>query len=166
MKQRNIFTTVAALVLMASVFSTAYAQERGTVEVKTVAEQEKVFINEKGEREIRRVPVEKVTPGDEVIYTTWFTNVGKDVANDIVITNPIPTHTHYKGGSALGDKTEITYSIDGGKRYALPDQLQIREEDGKERLARAEEYTHVQWIYRGSLAPTEKRFVRFRVVLK
>ena len=161
---RTLIITTLALVLQSAV-GLAHAQQTPIV-VKRVAETEVEVKNAQGGVEKKRVPLTKAAPGDEVIYTTTFTNQGAKPAGNVAITNPVPANTTYVGGSAFGDNTQITYSVDGGKTYAAPDKLNIKTAEGRERPALPSEYTHIRWVYKGELAPAKTGTSGFRVVVK
>ena len=151
---------------MASVFTIGNANTSNAIELTSIVELEVVTLDEQGNKIVKRVPAEKVTPGSEVIYTTRFKYNGSEPAADVVISNPIPEHTIYKMGSATGKDAEILYSVDGGKSFHEADQLRVIESNGAERIAQAKDYTDVRWTYRGQLQPGDKGMVEFRVVLK
>lgn len=143
----------------------AFAQSNPIV-LSHIAETEVTVNNAQGVAERKRVPVERAVPGTEVIYTTTFTNSGTRPAANIAITNPVPADTEFVAGSAFGDNTDITFSIDGGKTYQPADKLRVRTADGKERAATAADYTHIRWAYRGELAPSRSGSAGFRAVIK
>ena len=84
----------------------------------------------------------------------------------MVITNPVPEHMNYKGGSAAGEGMAITFSIDGGNSYDRPENLKVKNTDGKERIAEPSEYTHIRWVLNGSIQPGEGGEVIFRAILQ
>lgn len=139
-----------------------------TVELVNTAERE-VEVIEKGVKVKKTGPVGKIVPGDEVVYAIAYTNKTGKPAEKIVITNPVPKHTRYKDGSATGDGTDISYSIDGGKTFATPDKLTvaIKDKSGKDivRPAVAQDYTHIRWVLKQSIAPGQSGSVRFRAVI-
>jgi uncharacterized repeat protein (TIGR01451 family) len=161
---RILFITALVLFLQSTV-GLAHAQQNPIL-VKSIAETEVEVKNAQGGVEKNRVPLTKAAPGDEVIYTTTFTNQGAKPAGNVVITNPVPANTSYVGGSAFGDNTEITYSADGGKTYGRPDKLTVKTPEGRERPALPGEYTHIRWAYKGELAPAKTGTAGFRVVVK
>jgi len=145
---------------------TAHAQTKGSIELRMLAEQEIEVINAEGVKEVKRIEAARVVPGDEVIYTIHYMNVGKESADSVVITNPVPSHMMYKDGSASGEGTAITFSVDGGKTYASPENLKVLDSEGKERRAKASDYTHARWTFMESLLPETGGYVSFRAILK
>jgi len=142
----------------------AYAAP-GAVQIDSVAERDvETVIN--GKKELRRMPVTKAVPGDEIIYTSRFKNPGNKPAGNIVITNPVPNDTAYKSGSAIGGNTDIAFSIDGGKQFAAADQLSVKTQEGKTRPALPTDYTHIRWIYKGELGAGKSGEVSFRALVK
>jgi uncharacterized repeat protein (TIGR01451 family) len=160
---RTLFIVIAIVVQLAA--TSAIAQQNPIL-VKNVAETEVEKKNAQGVVEKVRVPLDKATPGTEVIYTTTFTNNGSKPANNIAITNPVPENTTYVGASAFGDNTDVTFSIDGGKTYAAADKLKVKTPEGRERAALPTDYTHIRWTYRGDLAPAKTGTAGFRAVIK
>ena len=134
---------------------------RAEVTLKNVAEKEIEVTTADGKKTKKRVPITNATPGQEVIYTTTFANDGSKPAANVAITNPVPEHTAYVGGSAFGANAEITFSIDGGKTYATADKLIVKK-DGVERLALPSEYTHIRWSYKVELAAGQSSEVGFK----
>lgn len=139
-----------------------------TIEVVQKAERE-VEVLEKGVKVKKVAPVEKIVPGDEVTYTFTYTNKTGKPATDVAITNPVPKHTRYKEGSAAGEGSVITFSVDGGKTYGVPAQLvvTIKDKSGKDitRPAVAQDYTHIRWVIKQTLAPGQSGSVRFHAVI-
>ncbi|MGH6610269.1 MAG: hypothetical protein ACRECQ_08435 [Burkholderiaceae bacterium] len=160
---RTSFITFVIVIQLA--FASAIAQQN-PIMVKNVAETEVEVKNPQGVVEKKRMPLDKATPGTEVIYTTTFTNHGSKPAGNIAITNPLPNDTIYVGNSAFGENTDITFSIDGGKSYAPADKLRVKTAEGRERAALPSDYTHIRWAYRGDLPPAKTGSAGFRAVIK
>lgn len=157
---------IAALFVASGSFSIGAQAANGAIKVTNIAEVEIEVVDKDGKKVLKRTPVEKAVPRTEVIYTTTFENhIGKSAGN-IVINNPIPNDTAYKAGSAFGKDCEILFSADGGKSFAVAENLKIKNADGKERAALPKEYTHIRWIYKGQLAPGKSGEVGFRAVIK
>ncbi len=167
----NIFnyrlnTAALFVLLLLTAITGKSALAAGTVTLTSTAVQEVVETDSAGNRQVRRVPLRNVVPGDEVIYVLVFENTGTDPADNIVIENPVPEHTRYKDGSATGSDTVITYSIDKGKRFDTPEKLLVTEANGATRPARPREYTNIRWRYKKTLPIGEKSFVDYHVVIQ
>ena len=108
---------------------------------------------------------DKLVPGERVGYQIEAINKGTEPAADIVIANPIPEHTVYVQDSAKGLNTQIEFSVDNGKTFALPAQLFI-EKDGKSVQAQAADYTQVRWKLNQPLAAGASSTVQYIVKIK
>ena len=159
-------TFLISIAIAMQLAATAAVAQQNPILLKNVAETEVERKNAQGVTEKVRAPLEKALPGTEVIYTTTFTNNGSKPANNIAITNPIPANTAYVGGSAFGDNTDITFSIDGGKTYSAAEKLRIKTPDGRDRPALPADYTHIRWTYRGDLAAAKTSSAGFRAVIR
>jgi uncharacterized repeat protein (TIGR01451 family) len=166
MKTRKIRALLAAILLGIASVAAAGPAANGTVELKLESAMEQEYVNERGEKAKRLVPVTRVIPGDEVVYTIHFVNKGSQPATDVVITNPIPAQVAYREGSAFGTGTEIEFSVDGGKSWGRPATLRVRQADGGDRPATAADYTHVRWRMQNAVPGGQSGFVRYRAVLK
>lgn len=138
---------------------------KGHLNVDSKAEKVISVLNKKGERTYKHLPADKVLPGEIVQYSTLFTNISTKPANNINITNPIPKHTVYLANTASGAHCNIVYSIDGGKKWAKPEYLNVQGNDGKMYPAKPSDYTHIRWEYQGDLQPQERKAVSFQVRL-
>lgn len=130
------------------------------------AEIEVPEVDASGAKVLVRQPATLVVPGANVIYTNSFTNHGTETAENLVITNPVPDRMEFLAGSTLPETAVMTYSIDGGKTFAVPDQLLITEVDGSKRVAEAKEYTHIRWLVKDQLLVGATGQVEFRARLK
>ncbi|MGE0624656.1 MAG: hypothetical protein AB7O54_18725 [Pseudomonadales bacterium] len=92
-------------------------------------------------------PVTDVLPGDVIRYTIVFRNdSAQDVAaGSVAITNPLPEGTVYVDGSATGNSTRITFSVDGDS-FAEPAMLTVTDTSGTRR-ATAADYRSIRWSY-------------------
>jgi uncharacterized repeat protein (TIGR01451 family) len=159
---KNMMT---AILLMMVLSLPAAAQEQGSLNVTTTVQKEEVTVNEAGESVTRLIPANTVVPGETVIYTITFQNIGDEPADNVVITNPIAETLTYVAGSAFGPGTNIQFSIDGGKSFAAADELTV-EEDGASRPAGPDDFTHIRWVMQGELAVGALGTARFTAVLK
>jgi uncharacterized repeat protein (TIGR01451 family) len=142
---------------------TAAAQSH--IDVQTTVQKEEVFLNDTGEEEKRLVPAEKVLPGETVYYTITFTNTSDEVADNVVVTNPIAEELMYLDGSAFGPGMEIVFSVDGGETFAVADELNVTD-NGETRAAEAKDFTHVRWVMQNDLAAGAQGTARFAAILE
>ena len=143
----------------------AAAEAQGCIALKTVAEIEEQYVKENGERAVRLVPASRVVPGTEVVWTVSASNVCARVAENVFIDNPVPEHMSYLANSATGIGADVVYSLDG-KRFALPEQLTVKESDGSVRAARSDEYSHIRWTFKNPIASGQLAIARFRAAVK
>ena len=161
-----MYRIATALMILATSILPASALAQGKIELRSVAEVELEIEKANGEIELRRAPAEKVVPGDDVIYTITATNISAAPVGDVVVTDPIPEHMDYRDGSAIGNGTEITFSVDGGQSYDEPANLTVVMSDGTVRPAGAQDYTDIRWKFTEELSSGESRWVRFRATLQ
>ena len=164
--KRFICGPFAALFIAFAWSGATWAMNQHAIDLKVIAETEMEVINEKGEKELKRVQAAKVVPGDEVIFTIYYSNVGQETAENAFITNPIPKHMLYRAGTASGAGSVITFSVDGGKTYDVPGKLKILDHRGKERPAKPSEYTHIRWTFQKPLPRVAAGQVSFRAQLE
>jgi len=166
MSNRAIVLNAALLAAAVANGTAALAQtpQRGCIELKTVAEVEVPYVDERGNAATRLVPAAKVVPGDEVIWTIVASNVCATPAGDVAITNPVPQHMRYVGSSAFGPGANIVFSLDGNT-FATPEALVVAETDGSSRKARADEYSAIRWVLPRAMGPSESLIVRYRATV-
>ncbi|HEU4591838.1 MAG TPA: hypothetical protein VFS13_13110 [Steroidobacteraceae bacterium] len=156
---------VIAIALFACGFgSQAFAQgAQGCIVLKSTAEIRKEVVDEKGVKTTKMVPAEKVVPGTEVTWTVTANNICKQPSDKVTINNAVPAHMSYVADSASGAGSDITFSLDGAA-FAKPAELTVKE-NGATRVARADEYKHIRWVFKDSLAPGATASASFRAVL-
>jgi uncharacterized repeat protein (TIGR01451 family) len=152
-------------ILACSFGSQAFAQSpaKDCVTLKSTAEVEQEVVDAKGEKTKQLVPVQKVVPGKEVVWTITANNVCKKPSDNVTINNPVPEHMSYVAGSAFGAGSDITYSVDG-ITFGAPEALTVTD-NGATRKARADEYRHIRWVFKSPLQPGATAVARFRAVL-
>ncbi len=140
----------------------------GHVKLTMLAEMEVVVVNEKGEKEVKRVPAETVVPGDHIIYTVKLNNISTEKADNLVVNNAIPEDMVFLVGTLGGAEADVYFSVDKGKIYDKPENLKVPDdtEPGKMRPAIAKDYTNVQWRLKNSVNPGEEGEVYYRAELK
>lgn len=136
------------------------------VQIVTTAQVEKAVVGPDGQRQLRLVPAETVVPGTEVVYTITVSNTGAEPARDVVVDNPVPNHSEFVAGSAVAPGSAVTFSADGGQTYSVAEGVRVRDADGVERPARADEYTHLRFAFQPLIAPGQSVMARFRAVVK
>lgn len=107
-------------------------------------------------------------PGDVLRYRLRFTNVTQGEVRGVVFTNPVPQGMRYVGGSAGADRNDVVteFSIDGGRTYsARPMQAKVVNGARVQEPVPAEQYSHVRWTVRGSIAPGASVTAEYRAVL-
>jgi len=161
---RLLFTTTL-IVLLAGFSSGTYAAD-AAIKATSIAQTEVEVTDKNGNKTLKREPVVKAVPGSEVIFTTTFENTIGKPASNIVINNPIPKDTEYKGGSVFGKDCEILFSVDGGKKFGHAEELKLKDAEGNERTALPKEYTNIRWTYKVPLAPGKTSEIGFRAVIK
>jgi uncharacterized repeat protein (TIGR01451 family) len=161
-----------SIVLMTSIFFLAgvsYAQQQNTkLDLKTTAEKE-VRVRKEGKVTTKRIPIDKASPGDVVVYTITYSNVGKGSVLDAVIVDPIPKGVRYIADTAEGRDAEIMYSTDNGRTWQTPPiETQIRKPDGslEKKPVSVERYTHIKWMIKKPVASGQSGRVSFKVTVK
>ena len=140
--------------------------QQGTIQLEHKAEQQKVVTDDNGIEQTRLVEAARVLPGEEVLFTVTYTNVGDEAAEDVVITNPVPDHMSYVNNSATGNNTSVTFSVDGGETFAAPQDLLMTDALGAERPAAAKDYSHIRWVVDSDVTAGGRGTVQFAAVVE
>jgi hypothetical protein len=143
----------------------ADAAQNDKISVRAIAEVA-VKISQSGRETPRLQPADRVVPGDEVIYTLEIRSTTAMVQPPPTVDYPVPEHMRYVADSAVGAGAVVSYSIDGGRTFARPEELFVTGEDGKKRPATAEDYTHIRWRLKHILKGNSVAFARFRAIVK
>ena len=146
MKLRNFISitlTISILALPVAAFSAA------RVTIDTLVEKQEV-LEVNGQKQTRFIATEKATPGDTLRFTLVFRNDGDAVAENVLLSNPIPPNSIYLDGSATAyEGTLPLFSVDGGTSFNTPSSLtyETKNPDGSasKKVASPEEYTHIRW---------------------
>jgi len=134
------------------------------ITVKIIAEVEtRVSVN--GRDVSKLAPAERLTPGDEVIYTLEIRNTGNASMRTLAVPCAIPNHMRYVADSAVGPGADVSYSVDGGRTFAWPDDLTVEGPQGVPRAATAADYTHILWRLRHGLKGHAVAYVHFRAIV-
>jgi uncharacterized repeat protein (TIGR01451 family) len=147
----------------------AQAQQENTkLDLKTTAEKE-IRVKKEGKVTTKRIPLDKASPGDVVVYTITYSNVGKGPVLDAAIIDPVPQGVRYMTNTAEGKDAEIMYSIDNGRTWQTPPiETQIRKPDGslEKKTVSLDRYTHIKWIIKKPVASGQSGRVSFKVTVK
>ena len=164
MNYKTFYKPALSLLLFAAIIAggTAYA---ASPKLKVESTSEIVVTKTVDGKDVEeRVPADKTKPGDVLYFKMTYTNSGDGDARDARIVDPVPNHTVYLLGSADGENTDITCSVDGGRTYQKPP-IYVTEKlpDGKtvRRLADASSYTHIKWVL-GPVKPGQTGTVGFK----
>ncbi len=163
----SLATTFSKCALLAGLLllsGSALAQQ-GTIQLEHKAEQWESVTDDNGIEQTRLVEAAGVVPGEEVLFTVTYTNVGGQAAEAVVITNPVPDHMSYVNNSATGDNTSITFSVDGGETFGAPQDLLVTDALGAETQAAAKDYSHIRWVVDGDVAAGGSGTVKFTAVV-
>ncbi len=159
----KIGNLTALLLLVLSGIGAAWAD--GGIELTMVAQEQIISQDANGKQVITLTNPTSVVPGDTIVYTTHYRNKGKVIAENVVITNPIPSDTAYITHSASQANASVSYSVDGGKQFDTPANLTITGSDGKPRPATANDYSHIRWTLK-SIAPDASGSVNFHALVR
>ncbi len=148
MSEYKLTKIIAAVTGLFALCAGAYAQQ--PIDVQSIVQKQIVIETDDGATETQLVAANNVVPGDTVVYTITFQNVGDAPADDVVITNEIAEELEYVPGSATNGSMRIEFSADGGQTFGLASELTIVA-DGVERPATTTDYTHVRWVMQTEL---------------
>ena len=165
-KIKAIFKLFVSAVFVASMFSVNAFAEDGKVVLTNKVFKQVIKKDKDGNTTYDFVEPGTALPGDVMMYVITFENIGDAPAEGVVINDPVPNNSAYRMGSALGKNTTISFSIDGGNNFGNPEELVVKDKDGKEWKAKPESYTHIRWVYNKPLAPGEKGEVSFKTKIK
>ena len=148
---------------MLGVFS-APAHAAGLKAIQSV-ELATISVDAEGAERLTFSPATDVEPGEQVRYRLVYQNDGAEAADQVSLVMPVPAEVTYLEGSVDGDAGVVTYSIDDGNTFA-PRAAVLVTDGGLERVASAEEITHIKWQFERPIAPTESGSISFMAVLK
>ena len=178
-KGTNMNQTIA-VILIAGLFGTVNAQAeapkkaKSPVTVTTQSYQQmpkrnkkgKIVKDKKGKPILVWVKATKVVPGTVVRYVDTVSNHTDKAMEGLAIKNPINPHLIYVAGSATSEtNATITYSVDGGKHFDVPEKLYVTGLNKKKHRAQPKEYNAIQWTIASVPAQSETT-VAFKAKLK
>ena len=140
---RHLVSLLALAALSSASMSAAALTAKQTVEKETTV------VGTDGSISTVRETVEKIVPGERVVYSLDYKNDEAAPANDIVLTMPIPSEVKYIDGTANAPQTNVTYSADGGESFSSRQAVMIIDAGGNVRSAGVDELTHIRWTVPG-----------------
>lgn len=144
----------------------AVSAAQASMTARQVVEKEVVTVAANGEETVKRVPADKVTPGETVVYSIKYKNDGSAPAGDIVLVMPVPKEVAYVEGSVDGEEAaSVSFSADGGDTYVARGRLTVVE-GGEARPARGDEITHIKWTLTAPVAAKAAGEVSYKAVLR
>ena len=152
MKTYRILIAAGALALGAGAAAPAFAAAPAVAlkgDVKVIRQ-----VTENGKITEKLEEPSQVLPGDQLVFTTRYTNGGTEPATDFVVTNPLP------GPVKLAKVNGFEVSVDGGKTFGALAALKAAGTDGKPRAAELGDVTHVRWRV-ASIAPGASGEVKY-----
>ena len=155
--------TMACALALTSAFS-APAFASGLKAVQT-ADLVKTIIDADGAEIVTFEPATDVEPGEQVRYSLQYVNEGDEAAQAVSLVMPVPAEMILVEGSVKGGASAVTYSTDAGQTFAARDEITVSEGE-RERVARADEITHIKWAFAAPIAPAESGSISFVATLK
>jgi len=153
---------VTAFLLLASAAASA---EEGAIRFSNKAFKQVISKSKDGTVQYDYVEPKLVLPDDIILYEIEFENISDKEVSDIVVNNPIANNSKYRAGSAAGNSSVITFSVDG-KVFASADQLVVKDKSGQSQKAKPGNYTVIRWVYKKVLKPGEKGTVTYKTSIK
>lgn len=150
---------LASLLVAASL--TGFALNAQALTAKQSVEKETTIVGADGSVQTVRETVEKIVPGERVVYSLDYANDEAAAANDIVLTMPIPAEVKYIEGSAEQPQANVTFSADGGESFSNRQSVMMIDQAGNIRAAGADELTHVRWTVAGPISAGESGVLSF-----
>ena len=158
--KRNIFKyAIYAMVSLSAAFS------QGTPRLDIHIADQKINLTEAEQKDASKI---SYAPGDTIHYLLTASNVGDGLMTEPEIVDPIPAGVTYIAGSAAGEDTEITFSMNQGAVYMVwPPNYTVRNSKGilVKREATPEMISHIKWSIQKSLKPGESATMEFVVVV-
>ena len=103
----------------------------------------------------------RVVPGEALVFTFSYRNVGAKPATGFVITDPLPANVAFAGGETAG----AVYSVDGGKSWGPLAALRVPNGKGGVRPATSADVNGIRWSF-PAIPPGGSGQVIFRGLVK
>lgn len=137
----------------------------GCVQLHNDVQMEQKYLDAQGHEAVRVVAPAKVIPGTVMLYTITAHNSCKSVSDHLAITNPVPEHMQYLGGTAAPEGAEMEFSVDA-VQFGKLESLAAHDADGSSRPARSEDVRSIRWTFVKGLAADQSVSVQFRATVQ
>jgi|GEM_PF-379959 len=104
----------------------------------------------------------KVVPGDKLLVTNSYRNMGDEAVTGFVLNNPV--HKAVTFTEALDDWALV--SVDGGQNFGQLSTLRVADATQEFRPAVAADVTHIRWVLPSPIEPGATGELRFRGTVK
>lgn len=160
---RALALAATAATTLAASIAAAAAQPAGPLSVETRMLVESRTRASDGTTRVQLVQPTNVVPGTPVTVVIEYRNVGSQPISGLVIANPVPANTTYRGVAEGTPQPEV--SVDG-TTFAPLAQLSVRAPGGATRAAGASDVTMVRWRLSSPVTAGAKGQFAFQAVLK
>lgn len=142
----------------------AAADPQADVKIDSSIKVERTEISETGESvtTLHDPATVKVIPGDRLLFTNSYRNLGQNAVTGFVVNNPVNSAVTFV--EVLEDWALV--SVDGGRNFGKLTELSISEATSGMRPATAADVTHIRWILPSPIAPGTSGELRFRGIVK
>ena len=165
----KIILVAAALALPAAAFAqqAARAPVAAAPAASTVSLSSKAFVvrqvpDANGKLKNTLAPVDRVLPGDVLVFMLDYRNGGAKPVTPFVINNPVPANVAFTGV----EQPWASVTVDGGKTYGPLAKLTVRKADGTSRAALPADVTAIRWTFGQPIAAGASGNVKFYAVVK
>lgn len=108
-----------------------------------------------------------VVPGDKVVFTLSYANLGSQPADGFRATNPMPGPVQFIEAAQDWAEVSVDNGVTWGKLTALKaTTASVTGGAPIERAATAADVTHVRWVFANPIAPNAKGTLSYRGVIK
>jgi hypothetical protein len=163
---KSIRIAISFALLSGWALSAPAADQPGHVKLQAVGYYQKVTVAKDGTKHTETVLADHVEPGTDVTWDINYEIIGNQPVTDAEITDRVPEHMDYVGGSADSKAADVTYSVDGGDTFNTPDKLQVKDANGSLRSATPKDYNAIRWVLKGTLRPGAKGTLSFHAVVQ
>lgn len=167
--RKKLLGLVIGLLFLSSVVVFANKGAAFSTSVKPVIN---VVLSGMVERQNEKLSLDKVgavSPGEILHWTITSENKGDGAAKEYKAIGKIPAGTEFVADSAKAEGlANVTYSIDGGKKFTKQPMIEEKQTDGSVKLVPApvSMYTQVRFEWESSLNPNEKLNASYDVRVK